>query len=257
MENLIKYDGVPIPEDADWALKGKKTSLRGLYEALIMRSFRTNRDGSETMVEARKRLADLFDQYGPEGSKDNKTQLDDFLSGASKPATKTRAPRKTKTETEVTAPEVAPEVVEEVAEAPTPPSKPRPPRKPRPTPETAEPAPEKEAPLSESTSADFLDIMSKLGLGLDTPSPEQGEESKGAGSRQAPTTGQSQLSPDTMAEIFDRYALLAQYRKAISEGRMSIPLEYSSGGVANRYNASIEEIMQALELMGFTPEELA
>jgi hypothetical protein len=83
------------------------------------------------------------------------------------------------------------------------------------------------------------------------------DSGKGAGSRQAPTTGQSQLSPDTMAEIFDRYALLAQYRKAIADGRMSIPLEYSAGGVANRYNASIEEIMQALELMGFTPEELA
>jgi hypothetical protein len=70
------------------------------------------------------------------------------------------------------------------------------------------------------------------------------------------TTGESQISPDTMAEIFDRYALMAEYRKAIALGRMSVPLEYSTGGVSNRYNASMAEVLEALKLTGFTDEEI-
>ena len=70
------------------------------------------------------------------------------------------------------------------------------------------------------------------------------------------TTGESQISPDTMAEIFDRYALMAEYRKAIAQGRMSVPLEYSTGGVSNRYNASMAEVLEALKLTGFTDEEI-
>jgi hypothetical protein len=80
------------------------------------------------------------------------------------------------------------------------------------------------------------------------------ENSPGAG-RPARTTGQSQISPDTMAEIFDRYALMAEYRKAIAQGRMSVPLEYSTGGVSNRYNASTDEVLEALRKMGFGPED--
>jgi hypothetical protein len=78
----------------------------------------------------------------------------------------------------------------------------------------------------------------------------------GGAGRPARTTGQGKISPDTMAEIFDRYALMAEYRKAIAQGRMSVPLEYSTGGVSNRYNASMAEVLEALKLTGFTDEEI-
>ena len=68
--------------------------------------------------------------------------------------------------------------------------------------------------------------------------------------------GVDTLTPETMADIFDRYELLARYKKAIAEGKVNIPLEYTAGDKTNRYNASMSEILEALELMGFGPDDI-
>ena len=231
---------IPTGDPAIEALYKRKTNLRGLYEGLIFKRLRAKENAGVVLPEVRRQFAALFDG-----------ELDKLNAYFAEPADAPAVPEVSEVPATPDTPEVAPPT--ETVTPPKAPRKPRPPRKPAQPP--AESVKEKPAPKA---SEDVLDILKSFDFLMGGDSADKPEDSgKGAGSRQAPTTGQSQLSPDTMAEIFDRYALLAQYRKAISEGRMSIPLEYSAGGVANRYNASIEEIMQALELMGFTPEELA
>jgi len=231
---------IPTGDPAIEALYKRKTNLRGLYEGLIFKRLRAKENAGVVIPEVRRQFAALFDG-----------ELDKLNAYFAEPADAPEVPEVPEVPVAPDTPEVAPPT--ETVTPPKAPRKPRPPRKPAQPP--AEPVEETPAPKA---SEDVLDILKSFDFLMGGDSADKPEDSgKGAGSRQAPTTGQSQLSPDTMAEIFDRYALLAQYRKAMSEGRMSVPLEYSAGGVANRYNASIEEIMQALELMGFTPDELA